>query len=288
MNEKVWTIKEILLWTHNYFSSKKIDSPRLTAELLLSKVLNIDRISLYTNFDKPLSKDELSNFKQLIKRRISGEPTAYILGEKEFWSLKFKVNKHTLIPRPETEILVEKVVEYVNSINTPVSILEIGTGSGNIAVSLAKELQNSTIFSIDISLEALKIAKFNSKKHNVSERVFFINSNITDSLKNIKYFDIIVSNPPYIKSNSIDKLQVEIKDFEPLSALNGGSDGLKFYIEILKKAKSFLKENGKIFFEVGDRPQGKEVVNIAEKLGFFEAVLFNDYSNLTRVFSCKI
>ena len=287
MTEKIWTIKEIIFWTKNYFENNKIDSPRLTAELLLSKAINKDRISLYTNFDKPLNKEELKKYKSLIKRRIKGEPTAYILGEKEFWSLNFKVSKDTLIPRPETEILIEKTIEYAKTLEKRIKILEIGTGCGNIAIALAKELENVFIISIDINFKALEIANINIKNHNVKDKVFLVNSNIFNSLKNKNFFDILVSNPPYIDSREINNLQVEIKDFEPLLALDGGVNGLVFYEKMLLTAKFFLNNRGKIFFEFGTDIQAEKISTIAKMNNYREIKIFNDYSNLPRVFSCS-
>ncbi len=287
MTEKIWTIKEIIFWTKNYFENNKIDSPRLTAELLLSKAINKDRISLYTNFDKPLNKEELKKYKSLIKRRIKGEPTAYILGEKEFWSLNFKVSKDTLIPRPETEILIEKTIEYAKTLEKRIKILEIGTGCGNIAIALAKELENVFIISIDINFKALEIANINIKNHNVKDKVFLVNSNIFNSLKNKNFFDILVSNPPYIDSREINNLQVEIKDFEPLLALDGGVNGLVFYEKMFLTAKFFLNNRGKIFFEFGTDIQAEKISTIAKMNNYREIKIFNDYSNLPRVFSCS-
>ena len=288
MNDHIWTIKELILWTKNYFTDKNIDSPRLTAELLLAKTLQKNRISLYTNFDKPLTKEELAKYKKLIKRRINGEPTAYILGEKEFWSLNFKVNQHTLIPRPETEILVEKVVEYAKSLNRRINILDIGTGCGNIAISIAKELKNAFIVSVDLSFDALKTASLNKEILKVNNQVFFINADVLEPFKNSNIFDILVSNPPYIKSRDIEKLQTEIKCFEPKLALDGGSEGMKFYEKIFNYAKKVLKNNSKIFFEFGETEQSRKLSEMAVEYGYKDIAIINDYSNSPRVFSCTV
>ncbi len=287
MNKKIWTIKELILWSYDYFKDKNIDSPRLTAELLLAKTLQKDRIYLYTNFDKPLTKEELSQYKTLIKRRVAGEPTAYIIGEKEFWSLNFKVDKSTLIPRPETEVLIECILDSINEPSKEIAILELGTGCGNIAISLAKELKNAIIISVDISFNALKIALFNKKKHNL-KNVFFLNSNMLDGIKFNNYFDILVSNPPYIKSSEIEQLQREIKNYEPLSALDGGANGLKFYKTILSNGKDILKTGGELFLEFGDTTQGEEIKKIALENNYNSIEIINDYSNSPRVFHCKV
>ncbi len=284
---KIWTIKEILNWTSDYFKEKEIDAPRLTAELLLAKVLRQNRLYLYTNFNQPLNKTELSSFKALIQRRISGEPTAYITGEKEFWSLRFRVNKSVLIPRPETEVLVEQVVNYikVKDLKNTVNILDIGTGSGNIAVSLASEIKNAKLFALDKSFHAVITAKENAKLNNCDEKIFFINGDTFYPFKMKRYFDIIVSNPPYIKSGDIKKLQKEVRNFEPLSALDGGEDGLCFYEEILKKTKFFLKNRGKIFFEFGLSEQGNEINKLMIENDFQDIKIVEDYSGNPRVIS---
>jgi release factor glutamine methyltransferase len=287
MNEKIWTINEILLWTTKYFSEKNIDAPRLTAELLLAKTLSKDRLYLYTNYSQPLNKNELAFFKQLITKRVSGEPTAYILGEKEFWSLKFKVNKNVLIPRPETEVLIEIVNEHIED-NPNFYILEIGTGSGNIPAAISYENKNVKIFSVDISFKALNIAKYNIKANNLDMNIALINSSLLSPFKKCKRFDILISNPPYIKDSDIGLLQNEIKNFEPLTALKAGSDGLFFYKQILTESRNYLKENGKIFFEFGKKEQGNEIKKIMLDLGYKNIVIKNDYSNTPRVIYCSI
>ncbi len=286
MNDKVWTIKEILSWTTQYFSDKSIDSPRLTAELLLSNVLNKDRIHLYINFFQPLNREELKQFKELIKRRINGEPVAYIIGEKEFWSLNFKVDKNVLIPRPETEVLIENISEFISK-DENIKILEIGTGSGNIATALAHEHKNIEVFAVDISFDALNIAKKNISLNNVTSNVYLINGDIFQGIRKYPNFDFIISNPPYIKEKDIETLQKEIKDYEPLSALNGGKDGLFFYGKILSKAKDFLKDSGMVFFEFGEENQGEEIKKIMLDFNYKHIVIKNDYSNTPRVIYCS-
>jgi release factor glutamine methyltransferase len=284
---KIWTIKEILTWTCNYFKEKNIDAPRLTAEILLAKALQKSRLYLYTNFSQPLNKKELSRYKALITRRAKGEPTSYITGEKEFWSLTFKVNKHVLIPRPETEILVEKITDYFKNNKKNLKILEMGTGSGNIAVAIAKELENSTVYTVDKSFNALKTAIENIKKHNCIENIHVINCNLDSCLKNIRIFDAIVSNPPYITNKEFEQLQTEIKKFEPLSALVCGDDMLFFYKKIIKSAQNILKKKGMLFLEFGTPGQGEKINELLKSSGFGDIKIFNDYSKTPRVISAR-
>jgi len=288
MNDKVWTIKDILLWTTDYFIEKGVESPRLNSEILLSHILNFDRVSLYTNYSRPLSKDELYRYRELIKRRANREPAAYILNRKEFWSIPLKVNRNTLIPRPETEIVVESVNEFIkkSGYNRIVNILEVGTGSGNIPIAIASENKNVNIFSVDISFESLKIAYQNVVENNFDDKIFLINGDIVSSIKFKKFFDIILSNPPYIKTSDIQNLQREVKDFEPLSALDGGSDGLFFYRKILQNSKELLAEGGTVIFEFGDAQQSLDIEKIMVDIGFKNFIIKNDYSGLPRVIRC--
>ena len=286
---EIWTIRKILSWTTDYFKEKGIDSPRLTAELLLSKTLNKPRLYLYTNFNQPLNRDELLNFKNLIKKRVNGEPTYYIIGEKEFWTFKVKVNEHVLIPRPETEVLIEHVLIYAKKLkHNKVNILEIGTGSGNIAIALSKELSNNTaILSIDKSIEALKVAKENILMNNV-ENINIVNGDIATPLKMKRYFDIIVSNPPYIKTDDLDGLQREIKEYEPIVALNGGKEGMFFFEKIIHVASEILKKSGKIFFEFGEKEQGEKIEQLLKERGFENIEIYKDYADSPRVISGEL
>ncbi|CCK79796.1 MULTISPECIES: peptide chain release factor N(5)-glutamine methyltransferase [Desulfobacula] len=248
-----WTIIKILSWTESYFKEYSIDSPRLTAEILLSHCLGIKRLDLYLQHDRPLQKNELSIFKILIKRRIQNEPVAYITGKKGFFESDFEVEKGVLIPRPDTETIVEEALKILLSdpknIN-PKTVLELGTGSGAIIVSLAKAAPGHSYFASDISDTALEIAKKNAEKI-VKGKVRFLGSAWFSSLKKIPRFDLIVSNPPYIPSGDIQYLQPEIRKFEPLLALDGGSDGLDCFRSILYEAHHYLVPGGIVLFEMG-------------------------------------
>ncbi|MDY0360162.1 MAG: peptide chain release factor N(5)-glutamine methyltransferase [Desulforegulaceae bacterium] len=279
-----WTISKILSWTESYFKSKNIESPRLGAELLLCSVLKCSRISLYTNFDKPLLKNELEIFKSFIKRRVDFEPVSYITNEKSFFDLDFYVNSNVLIPRPDTEKLIEVVIElFSDRKEDKLKILELGTGSGIISVCLANYFKKAFFASVDISMDALRTAEFNAEKNNVLSNISFINSSWFSGIKENNFFDLIVSNPPYIKTSDIDLLQIEIKKYEPVLALDGGEDGLFCIHEIIKKADKFLKNNGFLIFEAGF-DQKEEIENLTSKnknLSFIDMI--KDYGNRDRV-----
>lgn len=248
-----WTIIKILSWTESYFQDRSIDSPRLTAEMLLAHCLGIDRLGLYLQFDRPLQKNELTDFKALIKRRIQNEPVAYITGEKGFFESDFEVGKGVLIPRPDTETLVEEALKILNagkdgdSLKT---VLELGTGSGAIIASLAKAAASHLYFASDICVTALATAKKNADRI-ARTNIHFFSGSWFSSVKQTPQFDLIVSNPPYIPTGDIQSLQPEITQFEPLLALDGGQDGLACFKAILNEAHTYLVSGGAILLEMG-------------------------------------
>lgn len=260
-------------------------------ELLFSEILNCDRLSLYQNKNLPLGRDKSWLIASALKRRMSGEPIQYILGKAEFMGLEFKVDENVLIPRPETEILVEKVIDLVHSSSRQVidgqakfmvqSILDIGTGSGCIAVSLAKFIPNASITAVDISEKAIEAAKQNALLNNVK-----INFLVSDLFSNNELramgYELIVSNPPYILGAEIESLQPEVRR-EPRIALDGGRDGLDFYRRIISSAPVYLKTRGFLIMEIGFN-QRKKIENIFQKSGNFEIIEFiKDYNNLDRI-----
>lgn len=254
----VWTITRLLTWSDDYFQKHAIDSPRLTGELLLAHSLGIKRIDLYLQYDRPLNKDELSSFKLLIQKRIQKQPLAYITGKKGFYESDFTVTKDVLIPRPDTETIVEQALKTLNGIpgHPPKKILELGCGSGAIIISLADKFPDHHFFASDVSPNALKVAQKNSGRINQTPISFFA-SNWFSSIKERQFFDLIVSNPPYIPSKEIDALQPEIRLFEPMLALDGGSDGLSCYRTILENACRFLVPGGTLLLEMGaDQKKG--------------------------------
>jgi release factor glutamine methyltransferase len=283
---KIWKVIDIINWGKEYLAEKKIPDARLNIELLLCKIINCKRIELYLNFDKPLTQTELADFKILLKRRLNFEPLQYILGETEFMGLPFILNSNVLIPRPETEILVEECINYCKkhfSTEQNISILDIGTGSGNISVSLAKLIPNSTITSIDINENILNLATENAKNNSVENQVNFIILNILEnSFDDDRKFDFIISNPPYIDINEYELLEPDLKNFEPKNALTDFSDGLTFYRRISEISKTILNDNGIVAVEIAYN-QGKSVSDIFVSEGFSEVLLKKDYAGLDRI-----
>ncbi|MDO8549384.1 MAG: peptide chain release factor N(5)-glutamine methyltransferase [Ignavibacteria bacterium] len=275
------TILNAINLSTEFLEKKEIDTPRVNAELLLAHTLNCRRLDLYLSYDRPLSEEEVKIYREFIRRRSKSEPLQYIMGKVEFYGLEFKVNPSVLIPRQETEILVETIINSVSK-DDKVKILEIGAGSGNISVSLAKYLPYAEITATDTSLPALETAKANAVLHNVSERIKFIKHNInSDELPN-EEFDIIVSNPPYISKEEFPNLKDELKVYEPKDALTDYSDGLNYYRIITDKAKKMLKDMGKIFFEVG-QGQAEDVKRILSGNNFSEINITKDYLKIDRV-----
>ena len=256
---------------------KKIESFRLDSELLLSKILNKKREKILINLDQKISKKIFFMYRRLIQRRSKNEPIAYIMEEKEFWSKNFFVNRDTLIPRPETELMVEEIIEIFKK--KRISILDIGTGSGCILISLLSELSNSKGVGIDISKKALIVAKKNSDKHKILSNIKFLNKSL-DAKFNEK-FDLIVSNPPYIKSSEIKNLREDIKKYEPRIALDGGNDGLDLIKKVIYKTKYNLKSKGKLALEIGNE-QHKKVSEILIKNNFKIEKIIKDYKDNVR------
>ena len=256
----------------------KISSHRIDSEILLSSVLGKSREEILINLDEKINSKDIFSFKKLIERRSSKEPLAYILKEKEFWSKKFEVNESTLVPRPETELMLEKLIKIYK--DKKINILDIGTGSGCILISLLSELKNSIGVGIDISTEALKIAKKNAKKHKINNKIFFYNKSFTEIYD--RKFDLIVSNPPYLLTKDIRNLQEDIKRFEPLIALDGGNDGLDVIKKVIYKAKNILKFDGMLALEIGNG-QFRKVSNILFKNNFRIKYKLKDYKDNTRI-----
>jgi release factor glutamine methyltransferase len=246
-----WTIKGVLQWTAEYFKQKGIPTGRLDAEILLAHCLGIDRLRLYLNMDRPLSPQERTLFRGLVRRRGGREPVALITGKKEFWSILFRTVPGVLIPRPDTEILVEAVLEEVRGNSSP-AILEIGTGSGAVSVAVAKEKPAAKILATDIDPVAASTARLNGKDAMVVKSLEFLAADLFSALREGPHFDVICSNPPYIVSDAIDSLQPEIRKFEPLTALDGGADGLDVIRRLAGEAQRYLKHGGALILEIGD------------------------------------
>lgn len=276
----VWTISSLLNWTVNYFKSKNIQSARLDAEVLLSHVLRQERIYLYVHFDEPMEQNELSKFREYVKKRAQHVPIAYIIGEREFMGLPFKVTKDTLIPRPDTEILVENVLNNVDK-DKEIEIVDIGTGSGAIILSLLVNLPKAQGKTVDISSKAIEVAKENAVNLQVNDRCEFFVGDLFAPLNGSK-FDLIVSNPPYIPKKDIATLEDDVKEYEPVSALTDGGDGLSYYRRLLSEGKAYIKENGFIALEIGIY-QSNDVKQIAMDNGWKNIKIIKDYAGIDRV-----
>ncbi len=283
--EEQWTVLKVLQWTTQYFTGKGIEGSRADAEVLLAHVLGMERIQLYLNHDKPLAPEELARYRQLIRRRAAREPVQYIVGRQEFWSLPFEVTPSVLIPRPETEVLVEQALALLGT--RPALVLDVGTGSGAIAVALAHERPDIRVLATDRSYPALVTAKRNAEANGVAGRVCFVLSDLLRALAEQPVFDLIVSNPPYIPEEEFSGLAPEISRHEPHCALlGGGAQGLDAVRGIIAQSRNRLKPGGAVLVEIG-RGQAE----ILEKelspgtSGAFDFI--KDYSGIRRVLHVK-
>ncbi len=260
--EKTWTIIDVLNWGKSFFEEKDVDSPRLSMELILCHVLGLERIDIYTHFDKPLNTKELAEIKDAVIARVKGKPVQHIIGKTSFIDYEIKCSSDALIPRPETELLADWAIRDYSSAN-PENILDIGTGSGCVAIALAARFTDSKVFAIDISNDALKLAKENAD-HNKLSNIYFKNVNILENTAQHNKFDIIVSNPPYIPLVEYEALERVVKDYEPKISLTDGNDGMTFYRRYADIFQDMLTDNGSFYIEVGH--------NQAEKV----SLLFKD------------
>ena len=282
IDNDVWTIQKLILWTTSYFKKMSVESPRISAETLLAFSLGLKRIDLYLLFDKPLNKEELQNFKSLIKRRAKSEPVAYILNEKEFWSKVFFVTPDVLIPRPETECMVEIALKHL-SYNNTMRVLELGTGSGAIIISIASEQKKHIYFATDYSIKAINIAKKNAINQGLDRKISFIVGDWTKPFKNHPPFDMIISNPPYISSASIHSLQKEIINYEPMIALESGPDGLNSLNFIVNNAHQLLTLGGTLILEIGFDQSEKILDKAKLTKKYINIECIKDYSGNNRV-----
>ena len=282
-NNQIWTIGRILKWTEEYFGQKGVESPRLDAEVMLSHVLGKQRIYLYVHFDEPLQAEELAAYRTMIKQRIDRVPVAYILGEKEFMGLAFKVTPDTLVPRPDTEILVQAAVDRLKQwTDADVRLADIGTGSGAICLSVLSMLDNIVADTVDISSAARAVAEENAAALGLSERVTFHTGDLLAPIRE-QQFTAILSNPPYIPEADIQGLAPEVRCKEPMTALSGGKDGLDFYRRLCDEAPAMLTDDGFMAFEVGIH-QATEVAQLAEASPLIvRTEILKDYAGIDRV-----
>jgi release factor glutamine methyltransferase len=280
-----WTVLELLRWTTGYFEKKGVEAPRAGAELLLAHCLGLGRLDLYLRYDQPLNADELATFKVLIQRRTRGEPVAYITGERAFWTIDLRVNPQVLIPRPETERLVEVALTVLKAAKRPCPrVLDLGTGSGAIALALAAEVPQGYFLALDRSVGALQTARENQRRNAIAARIDYLAADWCTAISAHKGpFDLIVSNPPYIAAGAIDSLQTEVSRFEPRVALDGGPDGLDSLRRIFDQAAARLVPGGYLMVEIG-ADQGQAVSDLAAARNDFEGIeIHADYAGLDRV-----
>lgn len=276
--QNTWRIKDLLIWTTRFFTEKGLENPRLEAEILLAAALGKDRVYLYTNYDLPVNQKEREIYREWIKRRAKGEPTAYITGNKEFMSLNFRVNPHVLIPRPDTEILVEEALRLADRWQGEVRICDVGTGSGAIAVSLAYYLPRAMVYATDISREALELAADNAARYGVN--IVLAKGDLLEPFAGEEKFHIITANLPYISEEEYEMLDSSVKNYEPRLALIAPGDGLDLYRRLIPQAWQLLKEEGYLLMEIGFN-QGEKALGMAREWG--KADIIKDLAGRDRV-----
>jgi len=265
--------------------SEGIDRPRTNAELLLGAVLNAKKIELYLDRDRILTRQQIEKFNKYIRGRVSGRPLQYIIGSTEFFGLEFRVNENVLIPRPETETLVETVIELLKDRPQP-KIIDLGTGSGAIAISLAKNLTASSVFATDISPDALKVAEENARRNEVEDQIDFLCGDLFEPLKDLKLeglVDCVASNPPYVSQEEFDHLPREVRDYEPVVALKTEEQGMFFHENIIRGSADFLKEGGMLALEVGWGQAGKVAELVRTRADFERAEIKKDLGGVERI-----
>jgi len=287
---QTWTIQKLLNWVTEYLTSKGIDSPRLSAELLLSHVLALKRIDLYTQFDKTVAKQQLDILHDLVKRAGQDEPVAYLVGKTEFYSLELNVTPDCMIPRPETELLVERAIEFLRTRRDTQFVCDLCTGCGCIAVAIAKNYPDARIIATDICDAALAVAAGNIEKHQLKERITLLCGDLFDPIisgLDVDKFDLIACNPPYVSTAEYEKLDKNVKDYEPKVALFAGVDGLDIYRRVIEKADRFLKPDAALMLEIG-YAQGQAVRQLLEQTGAFaEIKIEKDIHNNDRIAIAK-
>jgi len=275
---EIWTILRLIQWGSDFFKKKGVDSPRLTMELLLAHVLKLSRFDLYMQFERPLTEPELAQLRDMVKRRAMREPLQYILGEAHFYKRVFEVTPAVLIPRPETELLVEEALRRGHSLRC----LDIGTGSGCIGISIALERPETEVVAIDSSPEALEVARRNAERLGARNITFHQTDFFDDEgMRSLGSFDLIVSNPPYIAAADLATLQPEVRDHEPHLALTDGGDGLRFFRRFIDLSPRILRDESSFFMEIG-YGQGHSLAVMFRKAGF-EVDLLTDLDRVERI-----
>ena len=287
MPPETWTILKLLKWTTAYFKSHQIEHPRAASEILLAHALGVGRVDLYIQYDRPLEPRELEVFKGFIQRRLKREPVAYIVGEKGFWSLDLKVTPDVLIPRPETETLVEAALAIIppEPLPRPFRVLDLGTGSGAVVIALATERTGHRFYAVDHSEKALAVARHNAQRHGVEGDITFSQGNWFQAIQEDRRsgFDLIVSNPPYVSSQDVETLSLEISQYEPPQALDGGPDGLDAIELIIEKAPAHMTPGGWLLLEIGQDQAARIKGLMATSGAYRDFSVIEDYSGFDRV-----
>jgi len=259
-----WTVRDVLNWTRGYFEAAGIVQPRLEAEILLAHTLNVERLNLYMSPDQPLTTDERSKYRTVVKQRREGTPLQHLIGEVQFFGLRFRVNRNALIPRPETEELLDHILRLVPR-DRNVTCLDLGTGTGVIAVCLARYLPHAAVTAVDISERALELARANASLNGVEERIAFVESEWTSAVTGT--FDLVASNPPYVAHEDLEKLPVEVREHEPRIALDGGGQGLEKVACLIASLPERMNPGAHLFLEIG-HGQDVEVSRMLDAAGF--------------------
>jgi release factor glutamine methyltransferase len=284
--DPVWSVGRVLRFATEDFQGRGVESPRLEAELLLGSVLGLDRVGLLIQSARPLTEDELKRYRKSIQRRREGEPVAYILGKREFFGMNFTVDRHVLVPRPETELLVEEALRRTEHRPLYGRALDLCTGSGCIAISFASMRKTWQTFGADISPEALRVARDNALHLGAVWNLSFHEGDLFEAVASDAKFELVVSNPPYIERAALSSLPADVRDFEPTIALDGGPDGLDFYRRLAEQAPAHLVPGGVLALEIGS-DQASAVQSLLEQRGFFDLRVQQDFAGHDRVISGK-
>ena len=286
-SEQAWTVGSLLNWTAGYLAQKGCESPRVDAEMLLAHVLGCKRIDLYgMRHGEPAAEEVRQRYRTLIGKRVEGCPVAYLVGRKEFFSLEFEVTPAVLIPRPDSEVAVMECVALAKRWSVP-RIIDIGTGSGNLAVALAKHLPGAAVTAVDISGDALAVARRNAEKHGVADRIAFVQGDLFAPLLEKEPFDFAVSNPPYIPTSELPGLPPGVRDYEPRLALDGGSDGYQVFERLIRDAAPLLKPGGWLIVEIGAPQETAARQRLMAHGGYELAATLHDYAGHPRVLKAR-
>ncbi|MEX0670632.1 MAG: peptide chain release factor N(5)-glutamine methyltransferase [Pirellulales bacterium] len=286
MSDDVWTVGRLLTWTTEWLGARDSDSPRLDAEVLLAHVRGCPRIALYTAFGTPVSEQERGRFRELVKRRGEGEPVAYLVGSREFFSLPFSVTKDVLVPRPETEGLVVRAIDLCKAAAAP-RIIDVGTGSGAIAVTLATRLPKAMIVATDISPAALAVARANAAHHNVAERITFVECDVMFDPRAAGPWDVIVSNPPYVREDEFEALPRDVRLHEPRMSLVPGPTGMEVVERLVAAAAAALALGGWLVVEIGPAVVAAAEAAIARQPGLLPEATLKDMAGLPRIVQAR-